>query len=53
MVRRSLVVVVVVNPYSTKPLSVIALKTFGLTVESRSSDLLHTPTASESHPEFC
>jgi len=52
VVIRSLVVVVV-NPYSTKLPSVTALKTFDHTVESRSSDQLHTPTASESHPEFC
>lgn len=53
MVRRSLVVVVVVNPFSTKLPSDTALKTCDHTVESRSSDLLLTPTAFESHPEFC
>lgn len=53
MVKRSLVVVVVVvNPCSTKLLLVTALKTFDHTVESRNSDLLLTPTAFESHPEF-
>uniref|UniRef100_A0A6N2LHQ1 Uncharacterized protein n=1 Tax=Salix viminalis TaxID=40686 RepID=A0A6N2LHQ1_SALVM len=51
--RRSLVVVVVVvNPYCTKHLSVTALKTSDLPVESRSSDLLLTPTAFGSHPEI-
>jgi hypothetical protein len=43
-VARSLVVVVVVNPYCTKHLSATALKTSDLPVESRSSDLLLTPT---------
>lgn len=43
MVRRSLVVVVV-NPFSTKLPSDTALKTSDHTVESRSSDLLLTPT---------
>ncbi|MBA0699065.1 hypothetical protein Goari_000734, partial [Gossypium aridum] len=38
--KRSLVVV---SHYSTKLLSVTALKTFDQTVESRSSDLLLTP----------
>lgn len=52
MVRRSLVVVVVVNLFSTKLPSDTALKTSDHTVESRSSDLLLTPTAFESHPEF-
>lgn len=52
MARRSLVVVVVVNPYVTKLPSVTALKTLDLLVESRSSDLLHTPTAFENHPEI-
>ncbi|BBH00145.1 S-adenosylmethionine decarboxylase [Prunus dulcis] len=33
--------------------SVTALKTSGLTVESRNSDQLLTLTASASHPEFC
>jgi len=42
-VARSLVVVVV-NPYCTKHLSATALKTSDLPVESRSSDLLLTPT---------
>lgn len=43
---------VVVNPYSTKLPLVMALKTFDPTVESRNSDLLHTPTARGSHPEI-
>ena len=43
MGRRSLVVVVV-NPFSTKLPSDTALKTFDHTVESRNSDLLLTPT---------
>ncbi|KAJ6926672.1 hypothetical protein NC651_010935 [Populus alba x Populus x berolinensis] len=52
-VARSLVVVVVVvNPYCTKHLSATALKTSDLPVESRSSDLLLTPTAFGSHPEI-
>lgn len=49
MVKRSLVVVVV-NPYSLH--SATALKTFDQREESRSSDLLLTPTALASHPDI-
>lgn len=48
MGRRSLVVV----PYNTKFPLATALKTFAPTVESRSFDLLLTPTAFESHPDI-
>lgn len=48
MGKRSLVVV---NLYSTKLPLDTALKTYDQTVESRNSDLLHTPTALASHPD--
>lgn len=49
MVKR---ILVVVNPYSMKHLLDTASKTSDPTVESRSSDLLLTPTALANHPDI-